>query len=92
MRDAEWLLLWHVLFSDALFLRPAHLGGADGVEKDGRGLGQHHVPKVGVRQRAAPQQQAHEVGWMRDPRLRQFPESRQGMFRTGRWQEQDTRF
>lgn len=51
---------------------PIHLGGADRVEQDGRGFGQHHVPEVGVRQRAAPQQQAHEVGGVRDARRRQL--------------------
>jgi len=48
------------------------LMGADGVEQDRRRLGQHHVPKVGVRQAAAAQQQAHKVGGVRDARRRQL--------------------
>lgn len=54
------------------YKKDAHLGGADGVEEDGGGLGKHHVPKVGVRQGAAAQQEANEVGGVRDARRRQL--------------------
>ena len=40
----------------------AYLSGADRVEQQGGGVGQHHMPKVGVGQAAALQLQTHKMG------------------------------
>lgn len=40
----------------------AYLLRADWVEEQRRGVGQHHMPKVGVRQAAALELEPHEMG------------------------------